>query len=586
VPLVIAMWANFSTRGGRKTSAGFGSVKTHETRRNLRYRGSVLRRAVAVAVAATLALSAGALRSAGGTGVPATPATVGAGALVFSGHGWGHAVGMSQWGAYGYAKHGWTYDAILAHYYPGTTLGPAPVSKLRALLVENAKSVRISSDAPWTLRDTSGAVEKLDAGKLVLGPALKVRLPASATATQLSQPVTFVPGKAPLQVAGKPYRGTVQISVVKGRLQVVNLVALEGYVKGVVPSEMPSDWVPEALKAQAVAARTYALFHRSTTGAFDVYSDVRDQVYGGIAAESPAASAAVDATKGRVVLSAGKVADTLFSSSSGGRTAAASEVFKSATFAPYLVSVSDPYDTASPYHDWGPTPVDVNAAGKKLGLKGRVTDVPFEFWASGRVKSATATGPAPDATVTVTGSSLRSLLGLRSTWLTGGLLTLSRPYGPLTYGSSIVVSGVARDAGDASVEQRTATPFWSPAPPVAPDGDGAFSFTVKPFATTEYRLVAAALKAPALRVPVAPFVRVAAPTDRLGLRGTTKPVVAGRSVEVQRLDWVVCTPVAQAPVDAKGAFAATFDLVPGTYRARYAPGNGLVAGTSPQLVVS
>jgi stage II sporulation protein D len=545
----------------------------------------MLRRAVAIAAAAALALSVGSLRGvAGGTSVRATPTTVGAGALLFTGHGWGHAVGMSQWGAYGYARHGWAFDAILAHYYPGTTLGPAPVSKLRVLLAENAKTVAVSSDAPWTLRDTNGTVQRMEPGKLVLGPALKVRLPASAEPTQLSQPVTFQPGKAPLQVAGKPYRGTVQVSAAKGKLQAVNIVALEGYLKGVVPSEMPSNWSVEALEAQAVAARSYALSNRSLTAAFDVYSDVRSQVYRGIAGESTAASAAVDATKGQVVLYAGKVADTLFFSSSGGRTAAASEVFKGTAFPPYLVSVTDPYDTASPYHDWGPTPVDINAAGKKLGLKGRVADLELELWPSGRVRTATATGP--DASVTVSGSSLRSLLGLRSSWLTAGLLTLERPYGPVTYGSSVLISGLARDAGDVTLEQRAATPFWSPAPPVAPDDGGAFSFTVKPVATTELRLVAGTVKAPALRVPVAPLVRLAAPTDATGLRGTTRPVVAGGSVEIQRLDGIVWTPVAQAPVHAQGAFAATFDLVPGTYRARYAPGNGLVAGLSPRLVVT
>jgi hypothetical protein len=155
----------------------------------------------------------------------------------------------------------------------------------------------------------------------------------------------------------------------------------------------------------------------------------------------------------------------------------------------------------------------------------------------------------------------------------------------VTYGTSVVVSGLARDVGDVSVEQRAATPFWSPAPPVALDGEGAFSFTVKPLATTDYRLVAGTVKAPALRVPVAPLVRLVAPSDRLGLRGTTKPLVAGGRVDIQRLDGIVWTPVAQATVDAQGAFASTFDLVPGTYRARYAPGNGLVAGLSPQLVV-
>jgi stage II sporulation protein D len=545
----------------------------------------MLRGALAAAAAAALALSG----AAGGTSVLTTPPTVGAGALLFTGHGWGHGVGMSQWGANGYAQQGWTYDAILGHYYPGTTLGPAPVSKLRVLLAEGAKTVTVSSDEAWKLRDASGALQELEPGKVVLGAALKPRLPASASPTQLSQPVTFLPGKAPLKLAGKPYRGTVQISVAKGKVQAVNVVALEGYLKGVVPSEMPSGWAPEALKAQAVAARSYALANRTPGAAFDVYGDVRSQVYLGLAAESPAASAAVDATKRQVVLSAGKVATTLFFSTSGGRTAAAREAFKGPTFPPYLVSVADPYDTASPYHDWGPTPVDVTAAGKKLGLKGRLTDLALELWPSGRVKQATATGL--DATglgtsVTVTGPQLRSLLGLRSTWLSAGLLTLERPYGPVTYGNAVTITGRARGAGDVTVEQRTGTPFWSPAPPIQPDAGGTFTFSLKPTAALDLRLVAGTVKAPALKVPVAPFVRLAAPTDLTTLSGTTKPVIPGGTVQIQRLDGIVWTDVGEGAVDIQGAFTATLDVVPGTYRARYAPGNGLVAGLSPPQVVS
>jgi len=64
--------------------------------------------------------------------------------VVFNGHGWGHGLGLSQWGAFGYAKHGWTFDRILAHYYTGTTLGPAPVSTVRVLLA-SAKTVKIES---------------------------------------------------------------------------------------------------------------------------------------------------------------------------------------------------------------------------------------------------------------------------------------------------------------------------------------------------------------------------------------------------------------------------------------------------------
>ena len=75
------------------------------------------------------------------------PTTVDVTTFVITGHGWGHGVGMAQWGAYGYAKHGVTYDKILAHYYPGTTLAPAPVTKIKVLLVEGAKRVVVSSPA-------------------------------------------------------------------------------------------------------------------------------------------------------------------------------------------------------------------------------------------------------------------------------------------------------------------------------------------------------------------------------------------------------------------------------------------------------
>ncbi len=518
------------------------------------------------------------------TTLPALPASVGAGALLFTGHGWGHGVGMSQWGAYGYAKRGWTFELILDHFYPGTTLGPAPVRTLRVALAEAAKTVAVASPEPWKLRDASGQVRQLGPGKVVLGPNLKTRLPASAAPTQLAQPVTFLPGRAPLQVAGKPYRGSLEVSVQKAKLQAVNVVSLEGYLKGVVPSEMPSGWLPEALKAQAVAARSYALAHRAAGAAFDLYSDVRSQLYLGMSAETESASAAVDATRGRVLLYDGKVADTLFFSSSGGKTAPASEVFKGPKFPPYLVSVPDPYDTASPYHDWGPVAIDVSKAAARLKLKNRVADLRPELWPSGRVRRATAVGPL--GSVVVSGADLRRLLGLRSTWFQVGLLTLERPYGPVTYGNAVTIAGLARNTGDpVALEQRIGTPFWSPSTPVQPDASGAFSIAIKPTATLELRLTAGTTKAPALRVPVAPLVRLGAPTDRTTLRGTTKPVVPGGSVQIQRLDGTLWTDVAQAVVDDQGAFAATLDLVAGTYRARYAPGGGLVAGLSAQLQV-
>ena len=118
---------------------------------------------------------------------------------------------------------------------------------------------------------------------------------------------------------------------------------------------MPFDWPAQALQAQAVAARSYALANLTKDRDFDLYSDTRDQVYGGVDAEFPAASAAVTATKGKVVLYKGKVANTLFFSTSGGRTASSLEATGDAV--PYLVSVADPYDSSLAGARLGPGPV-------------------------------------------------------------------------------------------------------------------------------------------------------------------------------------------------------------------------------------
>ncbi len=314
---------------------------------------------VASSLAATRSPAVGAPTSTTATATTVTsPAKV---VLAVSGHGWGHGLGMSQWGAYGYANHGWTYQRILAHYYSGTTLGPAPVSTVRVLLTQ-AKKTSIASDAPWTVVDSTGKKVALDPRTMLLKPSLA--LPNR----QLSPPLTFA-GKQPLVVDGKEFRGKIEISSNGKQLEVVDVVGLEAYLKGVVPSEMPAKWPAAALQAQAVAARSYALANLAHQRDFDLYSDTRSQVYGGVAAESPAADDAIAATKGEVVLWHSKVADTLFFSTSGGRTASAEEA--TGTAVPYLVSVPDPYDTASPVHDWGPILFDGAKVAKQLKLPGR-----------------------------------------------------------------------------------------------------------------------------------------------------------------------------------------------------------------------
>jgi stage II sporulation protein D len=473
---------------------------------------------------------------------------------------------MSQWGAKGYAEHGWTYERILARYYTGTTLGPAPVASLRVLLVEGAKSLTLASARAWTVVDAEGASHALAPGKLKLGVGLKI------AGEPLVPPLLFESGGVPLQVAGKPYRGSITVQKdAKGKLQAIDLVGLEDYLKGVVPAEMPSSWPTEALKVQAVAARSYALAERTPAKAYDLYADTRSQVYLGVATERPSTTAAIDATAGQVVTYAGKVATTYFSSSSGGQTAAASESFSKGV--PYLQSVADPYDS-SPYKDWTDT-VDGTRAAKALGLKGVVLDLAPVTGPSGRVVTAALTLPTGQSIVT--GSQLRAALGLRSTWFTIGLLSLTPPPTAIPYGSTATLTGLTRGVTAPLLEQRSGSVFWSPGPALT--AAGAFTVVVKPLQTTDYRLGTGTIRGAPARVAVAPVVKLTA-----GLRGTVKPAVTTRAVQIQAQQGATWKTVAAVPVDAFGAFAGGA-LGSGTFRARYAPGAGLVAGASAPVVV-
>ncbi len=96
------------------------------------------------------------------------PALKGTPRFLISGHGWGHGVGMSQYGAQGYAQKGFTYDEILAHYYPGTELGTAPLNRIRVLLA-NTASVTISSLGDVKLKDAAGTTATLPAGSWTIG---------------------------------------------------------------------------------------------------------------------------------------------------------------------------------------------------------------------------------------------------------------------------------------------------------------------------------------------------------------------------------------------------------------------------------
>src|SRR5262249_39119712 len=175
------------------------------------------------------------------------------------------------------------------------------VKSIRVLLA-SAQSVTISSTAPWKLKDGTSPATTLDPGDVTVNPQLTFKLPGAkpaARARAFTGPLTFT-SATPL-VFKKAYRGSFTVSSDGQKLTLVDTVPLDQYLSGVVPSEMPWSWAPEALESQAVAARSYAIAKRQATGPFDVYPDTRDQVYGGVAAEHLETTAAVKATSGQVL---------------------------------------------------------------------------------------------------------------------------------------------------------------------------------------------------------------------------------------------------------------------------------------------
>jgi stage II sporulation protein D len=516
-----------------------------------------------------------------GSAVPAAGRpTVSTGAtFVVTGHGWGHGVGMSQYGAYGYAQHGLGFAKIVAHYFPGTELGAASVSRVRVLLASGVAKLKIGSTDAFTVRDATGETHDVAAGTYTLTPGLKLRLLGENTATALAGPLTFVPGPSALALKRR-YRGSIQVDVVNGKLRAINFVGLEQYLYGVVPSEMPYTWHAEALKAQAVVARSFALAVRKT-GAFDLYPDTRSQMYLGLDHERPSTNAAVDATAGQVVLYQGKVAKTYFSSTSGGRTASAQDVWGTAV--PYLVSVPDPYDSISPYHNWGPIAFTGAKLGRAMRVPGKLIDVKPELNGSGRVTTVTFVGT--NGSIAAPAGDLRRRLGLRSTWFTVGVLSLAAPTTTVVYGATARLSGVARGVSGVSLQQRSSS-GWADVARVTAAKDGTVSMPIKPTATTQYRLASGKVAAAAVRVPVAALVRLYPPQSQEELRGYLRPILPGSTALIQRQSGTTWTTVARATVADDGTFTTALHLVDGTYRARVSPGHGLVTGTSPILQVS
>jgi stage II sporulation protein D len=526
-----------------------------------------------------------AVTSAAAQTTPPADSVPGEAVFAVSGRGWGHGVGMSQYGALGQAKEGRTYDEILAYYYSGTQLGRAGTKEVRVLLTEGRRAITVSSAGPFRVVDAAGVVTKLPAGALVLTPALRV-----PTATiPVKGPLVVRSGKAPVSLDGVAYRGRFEVTAQNGFLRVVNGVGLEDYVQGVVAGEMPRTWPLEALKAQAVAARSYALKNVLKGKPYDLYADARSQVYGGIAAEQPESTDAVRATAGRVVTYDGEIASTYYFSTSGGKTASALDVFGFAV--PYLVSRPDPWDKASPYHRWGPILIGARTVQAKLSATSRVLDASSVMAPSGRLRSLTL--ETLTGSTSVPASLVRTALGLRSTWITMAVLRLDRPRSTVEFGSPLRLTGVARNITSPQLTASVTGTTWAPVGLLARASDGTVSRSVQPTQTMRYRIegigassaATTPLVSQVLLVRVAPRVRMTRSAEPGVLSGTVRPRVPGALVYLERQRGSSWTQVAETTAGESGAFRVEVDLLPGTYRARVGATAGLVEGYSPLLTV-
>ncbi len=334
---------------------------------------------------------------------------------VVHGHGFGHGVGMSAYGAYGYALHGKGYKFILGHYYVGTSLGQiSGPNVVRVLLGATSGDVTFSeaTSACRTQLDPTRTYEAHRLGNTVVLRSSGGKPLARCGATLRAA------GAGVINIAGVGrYRGALETVVNEsGELNIVNALSVDNYVKGVIPNESPPSWPMAELKAQAVASRSFALTAGVEGDGYDLYSDTRSQVYKGLESEYTTSDEAEEQTAGQVLMYEGEIAETLFSACSGGKTESIQNVFGTAI--PYLVGVPDPYDSLCPLHEWTLKFSGPEISEKLSGLlEGRLMKVVItKTGYSPRIIEAKLYGTG--GVTTATGEQLEVALGGYSTWMT------------------------------------------------------------------------------------------------------------------------------------------------------------------------
>jgi SpoIID/LytB domain protein len=352
------------------------------------------------------------------------------GSFTIRGAGWGHGWGMSQYGAYGAARKGLSWKQILRFYYPGTQLKTmSSGTKIKVwITADDDGSLRVLPASGLTVHDTAGHRYTVPTGSnytswRISRSGSEYRLSYRTKSghdvtksTGLTTGTWFFSTRSKMIKVVLPngsersYRGTVALIERRSGGRTVNSVLLEDYVRGVVPSELPTSWAAHAVRAQAVAARSYAVRLRDVGGysGFDICDTTACQVYGGLGRETRAGNAAVKATSGKIVTYRGKVALTQFASSNGG--------YRATGDYPYLSAHRDPYDGVIKSQAWTRT-ITASSISRAWPSVGTVKQLQITSrdgagrW-GGRVKTIKIIGSS--RTTTVSGTTFEHMFSMRS----------------------------------------------------------------------------------------------------------------------------------------------------------------------------
>lgn len=231
---------------------------------------------------------------------------------------------------------------------------------VRVLLDEGVSVVHLTAAGPSRLERLDGSLVE------VLPPGTELRV---ASDGRTDNSVRLRPDKGLVLINGRLYRGNVEVWNTPGGLQIINEVDLEDYVRGVMKVETDPDWPVEALKTQAVVARTYALYERlvSPDALYHLYATTASQVYRGVNGEDPRTDRAVRATQGIVLAYRNQIIPAFYHAASGGHTEDAVQVWEKKY--PFIVGVEDPYSAVAPHHQWEVTipRAEVHQALERVG---------------------------------------------------------------------------------------------------------------------------------------------------------------------------------------------------------------------------